>query len=510
MITATEKHDIAEVEKVEHIIGVDSTTNAPPEKDEDAQRLEDLGYKQEFKREISLLVQAGFAFSTMAVLPNWLVGFGGTISSGGPMSLFWGFIVVSPFVMCIALSMSEVFSAYPVNGGIYSWCYLLSTPEWGPLMSWICGYMFVAALLTSTMTVVYTMTEYIIAAYNILNEKQINDIGANIGLFIALMVIGVGYSYLGLKFNGYLNKFMVLWVFASTMIVVIAMPVMAETHPSARWVFTEFQNTTGWQNSGLTFLLGMLQAGWSLIGYENGAHIAEGTLNASKTGPKGVLCSVILAIIQAIVICIATLFSIQDIEELQSSSFPVATLFLRATNPNVAAFLLSIIAISQFGCLCNVIVATGQLMWAMARDGCIPNHQFWYKLHGKRQIPLRIFILVAVISIILVIPILASSVYWSALMSTSVICANVAYGLPCLCRLIWARDIPKGPFNLGSVVLCIPTVNPVSPETMNWSCLMIGVVLLFALAFWYISGRKHYKGPMQTVHDKEAIKETQK
>lgn len=49
------------------------------------------------------------------------------------------------------------------------------------------------------------------------------------------------------------------------MIVVIAMPVMAETHPSARWVFTEFQNTTGWQNSGLTFLLGMLQAGWSLV-----------------------------------------------------------------------------------------------------------------------------------------------------------------------------------------------------------------------------------------------------
>lgn len=112
-----------------------------------------------------------------------------------------------------------------------------------------------------------------------------------------------------------------------------------------------------------------------------------------------------LAIIQAIVICIATLFSIQDIEELQSSSFPVATLFIRATSPNVAAFLLSIIAISQFGCLCNVIVATGQLIWAMARDGCIPNHQFWYKLHGKRQIPLRIFILVAVISIILVIPV---------------------------------------------------------------------------------------------------------
>lgn len=39
--------------------------------DYDTQRLEELGYKQEFDREISLFVQAGFAFSTMAVLPNW-------------------------------------------------------------------------------------------------------------------------------------------------------------------------------------------------------------------------------------------------------------------------------------------------------------------------------------------------------------------------------------------------------------------------------------------------------
>lgn len=63
---------------------------------------------------------------------------------------------------------------------------------------------------------------------------------------------------------------MVIWVVVGTIIVVIAMPVMAPSHPSAEWVFTEFQNTTGYSNSGLAFLLGLLQAGWTLIGYENG------------------------------------------------------------------------------------------------------------------------------------------------------------------------------------------------------------------------------------------------
>lgn len=67
-----------------------STTEEPF--DRDAQRLKDLGYKQEFNRDISLFTQAGFAFTTMAVLPNWLVGFGASMSAGGPMSLFWGYV----------------------------------------------------------------------------------------------------------------------------------------------------------------------------------------------------------------------------------------------------------------------------------------------------------------------------------------------------------------------------------------------------------------------------------
>lgn len=100
--------------------------------DYDAQRLRDLGYKQEFKREISLFVQAGFGFTTMGVLPNWMVGFGGSLVAGGPSSLFWGWIVVVPFVLCIALSMAEVISAYPLAGGIYSWSFLLSNKKWGP------------------------------------------------------------------------------------------------------------------------------------------------------------------------------------------------------------------------------------------------------------------------------------------------------------------------------------------------------------------------------------------
>ncbi|ORZ26037.1 hypothetical protein BCR42DRAFT_294783, partial [Absidia repens] len=98
----------------------------------DAQRLKDLGYKQEFNRSLGVIIQVVFPMSAMSVLPNWLVGFGPSLAAGGPSSLFWGWVVTTPFVICISLSLAEMYSAFPVNGGIYSWGYLLSNKKWGP------------------------------------------------------------------------------------------------------------------------------------------------------------------------------------------------------------------------------------------------------------------------------------------------------------------------------------------------------------------------------------------
>lgn len=138
----------------------------------------------------------------------------------------------------------------------------------------------------------------------------------------------------------------------------------------------------------------------------NRAQIAEGTKNADRTGPRGILIAVSSAVFQAIVLCISTLFSIQDVQEIQASSMPVATLFLRATrNPSLTAFFLVILAVIQFGSLCNSMVACAQTLWAMARDECVPAHHIWYKLHSKSQMPVRILTLQGIICIIIIMPV---------------------------------------------------------------------------------------------------------
>ncbi|CAO3673113.1 unnamed protein product [Umbelopsis vinacea] len=488
------------------------------ELDYDAQRLHDLGYKQEFKRSLDMFVQFGFAFSTMAVLPSWSVGFGPSLNSGGPVALFFGWIIVATFVSFIGLGMAEIVSAFPSAGGVYYWSYKLSNEKYGPFAAWMAGYTYLIGLLAVNMTLAYGGAQFIIGMVGLGTGNYSQPEGAYVGIYVGLLIFAALVNFMGTKVTGFINKFLVAWALLGTAIIVIAMPAMAPSHQSAKWVFTEFINNTGYESSGIVFLLGMLQAGWTLIGYETSAQIVEETHRADIAAPRGIIVSIIGAWIQGLVLILAVLFSIQDVDAIMSATVPIAQLFQSTTNnPSLAIFFLVILLGAQLGSLFNSILACGHLIWAMARDGCLPYSSFFYKLSGNSHTPVRAIMLQLVICIIIIMPSFGSTVFWQAIMSTAVIAVNISYGLPFFCRLMWTRNtMPKGPFSLGkasipvniislawiclfAVILCFPSVSPVNPVTMNYASLMIGAVLLFAMFFWLVSGRHFYKGPMQNV-----------
>ncbi|KAG1171685.1 hypothetical protein G6F70_006816 [Rhizopus microsporus] len=350
--------------------------------------------------------------------------------------------------------MAEVISAYPLAGGVYSWSLLL-------IMAWINGYAYLIGLETVTITLAWTSCQFIFAISNTLNLVQVSSQSAYVGLYVALMVLGTLYNLLGIKYSTYLNKFMVIWVLIGSLVIIVGIPALAPTHKTAKWVFTEFSNNTGYSNNGMVFLIGLLQAGWALVGYECGAQIVEGTKNAATTAPRGIIICVLSAIFQGFVLIISTLFSIQDVDELLTSEAPVATFFLRATsNPSVTAFFLVILLVAQIGSLCNSILAAAHIAWAMARDGCLPFSKFLYKLSGDNHIAANCLIVQLVICILIILPSFASTIYWQAIMSTAVISVNISYGLPLLCRLIWTRNkMPKGPFSLGKFGLPLNAIS---------------------------------------------------
>lgn len=131
----------------------------------------------ELKRSFGLLGMIGFSFSIVTwyvVLPCHLV-FDGTkrgktrfwrvhacswsalggvlvtgVNAGGPPVMIWGWIGISVVSLCVAYSMAEMCSEYPVAGGQYSW--VVCWPWHCDFRSWALENCFWGGQCSSTLT----------------------------------------------------------------------------------------------------------------------------------------------------------------------------------------------------------------------------------------------------------------------------------------------------------------------------------------------------------------------
>jgi len=156
------------------------------------------------------------------------------------------------------------------------------------------------------------------------------------------------------------------------------------------------------------------------------------------------------------------------------------------------------------------------MMFAFSRDHGIPR--FFHHVDKRFQSPVRTIWLAATLAFILGLPSLGSSVAFAAATSIATIGLYISYGLPIMIGLIWHRSFVamKGPFNLRvfsrpiaaaacgwiiciTVVFCLPTANPVTSTSLNYSVVAVGIVFVGAMAAWIVSARKWFVGPAHEI-----------
>lgn len=106
----------------------------------DEDRLAQLGYKQELRRDWSLLHNFGVSFSIISVITGITTLFEYGLSTGGPGVMSIGWIVVCFFTMFVALGMAEIVSAIPTSGGPYFWAAILAPENGAAFAAWITGW----------------------------------------------------------------------------------------------------------------------------------------------------------------------------------------------------------------------------------------------------------------------------------------------------------------------------------------------------------------------------------
>ncbi|KAI9358610.1 amino acid transporter [Zopfochytrium polystomum] len=487
--------------------------------DKDEARLKALGYKQELKRELSTFTNYGVSLSVVCVVAGLTTLFGSGLITGGPVVMVWGWVVTAFFTMMVGLSMAEITSAYPTSGGLYFWAARLSPPEYKPIMSWFTGWFNLCGQLALTCGVFFGLA-LIIAATISVGTSTIDDDGVVSFTFspkpYQIVLIHIALCIFTGVVTCFPAKVMAKLLFVSTIV---------QIQPSS-FVFQGYVNETGITSDAWVVLVGLLIAQYTLTGYDASAHVTEETRQADVAGPIGIVLAIGVSSVAGFIYLLALLFVIQDYDGTvgTATGLPIVQVLYDSTGKNWTLFLMAWIILANFFCCYSGLIGNSRMIYAFSRDGAMPLSNFWHQINKTVNVPVNALILAIVVDCILILPYLGNSTAFTAITSITTIGLYISYVIPVICRLAWPERFTPGPFKLGvfskpigyisvlwviliTVLFVLPTVNPVTPATMNYACVMVGAVAFGAAFAWVVSARFWFHGPIINVDDadKDAV-----
>ncbi|KAI1110290.1 amino acid/polyamine transporter I [Nemania sp. NC0429] len=503
-----------------------SSSNNVDARDED--RLAQFGYKQELKRDWGLAHNFGVSFSIISVITGLTTLFGYGLNTGGPAVMSVGWIVVSFFTLTVAVAMGEIVSAIPTSGGPYFWAAMMAPPRWSAFAAWITGWFNLLGQVAVTTGISFGLANLIATAATVKSPDYVPTPAKTIGIYAAVLVSHGLVNTFGVRVLKYLNNVSIVLHSAGVTALAIAVLAKAPKHQPASFVFgylndgTGLDGSPGWgERASPAYLAvcGSLLAQYTLTGFDASAHLSEETRKASWSAPIGVVSSVGFSAIFGLLVLLAFLFSIQDFEATLSSAYgqPVLQILIDVFGEDGALVLFSLIMVCVWHCGLFSLTSNSRMMFAFARDAGIPS--FFHHVDARFRSPVRTIWLAATLSFILALPSLGSSVAFAAATSIATIGLYISYGIPILLGLVWHREFAamKGPFNLGptlsravafvavawilaiTVFFVLPTANPVSSQTLNYTVVAVGIIAVGATAAWLAWARTWFTGPAAEV-----------
>ncbi|KAF9238095.1 amino acid transporter [Melanogaster broomeanus] len=479
------------------------------------QRLVDLGYKPEFRREMSLFGVLGISFCAIGILTGMSAAFQTGLFAGGPLGLFWGWNICSLFMFLIALSLAEICSSYPTLGGLYFWVCKMK-PDL-PILGFCTGWIYSIAMVFTGTSGNLSVALYIASMAEVGQGRSMTRVEI-VAIAWAVNIFSGIINTVGTKAIGRMSSFNVWWTLGGTFVLVITLLVKAPVKNSASFVFTDFQNFTGWDNRGFVVLLGFLQAIYTLEGCETAAQVAEEAKRAEFLAPLAVVGSIAGSWLIGLAYMLALLFSVQSIPSVQATTYaiPIAQLFYDAVGPSLAIMCLFVVTLAQVMATITAFTASSRLFYALARDNAFPAKEKYMALN-RFQAPYWGVWTSVVVGCIISCAYIGSAIAFNAILSSAAISVMLGYLQPIIIRVFWPDSLSeRGPFNLGqwswpinlagflfSTFICVlfilPAAYPVNVLNMNYSIVAVGGVLVIVAVNWVTWGRFSFVGPVQTI-----------
>jgi len=230
----------------------------------------------------------------------------------------------------------------------------------------------------------------------------------------------------------------------------------------------------------------------------------------------------VVSVVAGSFIKLAITWSIQDYDAARTTALglPPAQIFIDAVGHNTGTFLLFICMIAQWFCGMASVTANSRMAYAFSRDGALPGSSIWKKVNPRTGTPTNSIWLCVACSTLLVLPSLWNTTAYAAATSIAVIGLYIAYVGPVLLRRMNPEFRP-GPWNLGRwsapvgwiaivwvgiicVLFVLPTVNPITVATFNYTIVAVLVVVGAVTIWWFAGARRWFTGPKSNLIEKAA------
>ncbi|PSS18533.1 hypothetical protein M430DRAFT_101790 [Amorphotheca resinae ATCC 22711] len=482
----------------------------------DDEQLASFGHKAELQRNFSPLAMLGLAF---AILNSWTAlsaSLSLALPSGGPTSVIWGLVSAGICNLCLAASLAEFLSAYPTAGGQYHWVAAIAWKRWVPILSWITGWINVGGWIALVASGGLLGSQLIVGVITFMQPEYEARAWHQ-------FLIYIGYNLVAFLINAFMTmtlpiitKAAFLWSIAG--FVVISITVLACASPnysSGDFVFREFINETGWPD-GIAWLLGLLQAGLGLTGFDAVAHMVEEIPNASVEGPKIMIACVGIGIFTGFIFLTVLLFVAGNVNDvITSSAGPLLQIFYNATQNRAGSICLLVFPlVCLLFATISIMTTSSRMAWAFARDGGLPFSKIFATVHPKLGLPLNALILTVLLDVIFGCIFLGSSSAFNAIISASVVALGISYAIPIAVNCLRGRTmLGERPFVLSpvlgwtaniigiiyvlvtTVLFVFPPTLPVTGSNMNYCIVAFAIVIIIATIQWFVDGKKNFHGP---------------
>lgn len=309
------------------------------------------------------------------------------------------FVIAALIAGLSALAYSELASAMPFAGSIYSWANVI----FGEFIGWIAGwailaeYLIALALVSSAWSSYFQgflasfgfeLPKFFQASFNLTKGTGFDLFGA-----IAILVVGVLASR-GLRNIAQIENWLVVGKIA---VIIIFIVVGATAVQVNNWLPFIPHHQTGTHFGGITGIIaGATQIFFSYIGFDTIAANSAEVKNPQKTMPQAIVGTLVIA--TALFVGVAAILTgMYPYEKFAGNAEPAAWA-LRESGHLLTANLLSVVAlVGMFSGLVALLIGGSRLVYSFGRDGLMPRQLAQLDNAGLPKVATGIITAIAII-----------------------------------------------------------------------------------------------------------------